>query len=293
MNFPTFDELLDRIYYVDSEVFAHDVLWVMISHKTNERFIFHNPTPDELQTFMDNKNPIFMGFNVKGYDKYIFKACLLGYSPEEIKDINDFIIDGNNPWEYPYVGYCDTGYWWDLFDCIKTYKSLKELEGNMRMDITETTIPFDLPTKWNKEQYEEVLYYCTADVKALIPLFKKVLNNYKAKYTICKLGKIDPQKGLGMTDANLTATLLKAKRIEHDDPFLYTYPKQVQKDKIPKEALEFFDDLIEHNDLRYKREAPCLDLKTIDFQIGEGGGHAFIKNGVYMYDNGEDTRSWI
>ena len=119
------------------------------------------------------------------------------------------------------------------------------------------------------------------------------LNNYKAKYTICKLGKIDPQKGLGMTDANLTATLLKAKRIEHDDPFLYTYPKQVQKDKIPKEALEFFDDLIEHNDLRYKREAPCLDLKTIDFQIGEGGGHAFIKNGVYMYDNGEDTRSWI
>ena len=126
MNFPTFDELLDRVYYIDAEVFAHDVLWVMISHKTNERFVFHNPTPDELQTFMDNKNPIFMGYNVKGYDKYIFKACLLGYSPEEIKDINDFIIDGNNPWEYPYVGYCDVGYWWDLFDCIKTYKSLTE-----------------------------------------------------------------------------------------------------------------------------------------------------------------------
>ncbi len=276
-----------------NEVFAHDILWVMISHKTKERIVFHNPTPNSLEEFMVKHNPIFVGYNVKGYDKYIFKACLLGYSPEETKVINDFIIDGNNGWEYPFCGYCDVGYWWDLFDCIKTFKSLKELEGNMRMDITETTIPFDLPTKWNKQQYEEVLYYCTADVEALIPLFEKLSTNYKSKYTICKLGAINPEVGLGMTDANLTATLLKAERIKHDDPFLYTYPKQVQKDKIPKQALNFFDDLIEHNDIQYKVKAPCLDLKTIDFQIGVGGGHAFIKEGVYIYSNGEDTRSWI
>lgn len=293
MDFPTFDELLDRIYFFDSETYKHDTLFVFISRKTKEEFVFHNASPNDYQEFIDKHQPILVGYNSKHFDKYILKACLLGYSPEEVREISDYIVEGNNPWEYNFEGYCNLPPVWDLFDCIKTYKSLKELEGNMRMDITETTIPFDLPTKWNKEQYEEVLYYCTADVKALIPLFKKVLNNYKAKYTICKLGKIDPQKGLGMTDANLTAILLKAKRIEHDDPFLYTYPKQVQKDKIPKEALEFFDDLIEHNDLHYKREAPCLDLKTIDFQIGEGGGHAFIKNGVYMYDNGEDTRSWI
>lgn len=293
MKFPSFDELLDRVFYCDSETFAHDTLFVFISHKTQERFVFHNATCDEYQTFIDKYNPILVTYNGKGYDKYILKACLLGYSPEETKEINDFIIGGNNGWEYPFQGYCEMPPLWDLFDCIKTFKSLKEIEGNLRMDITETTIPFDLPNKWNKQQYEEVLYYCTADVKALIPLFKRLINNYKAKYTICKLGKINPEKGLGMTDANLTATLLKAERIEHDDPFLYTYPKQVQKDKIPKEALEFFDDLIEHNDLHYKREAPCLDLKTIDFQIGVGGGHAFIKNGVYMYNNGEDTRSWI
>lgn len=267
-----------------NEVFAHDVLWVMISHKTNERFVFHNPTPEKLQRFVDEHNPIFMGFNVKGYDKYIFKACLLGYSPEEIKDINDFIIDGNNPWEYPYVGYCDTGYWWDLFDCIKTYKSLKELEGNMRMDITETTIPFDLPTKWNKKQYEEVLYYCTADVKALIPLFKKLLNNYKSKYIICKLGNIEPVMGLSMTDANLTATLLGAEKHEYDDPFDYKYPSVVDKNKIPKEVLDYIDDLVEHNDLNYKREAPCLDLGTILFQWGVGGNHSFVKNGKVIYD---------
>lgn len=293
MKFPTFDELLDRVYYFDSEVFAHDVLLVFISHKTNERFVFHNAITDNYQDFIDKYNPILVTYNGKSYDKYILKACLLGYTPEEIKDINDFIIDGNNGWEYPFQGYCKLPPLWDLYDCIKTFKSLKELEGNLRMDITETTVPFDLPTKWNKEQYEEVLHYCTADVKALIPLFQRLMNNYKSKYTICKIGKINPEYGLGMTDANLTAELLKAERIEHNDPFLYTYPKQVQKEKIPKEALEYFDDLINHNDINYKRNAPCLDMGTIEFQLGVGGGHAFVKNGVYHYTNGTDTRSWI
>ena len=155
------------------------------------------------------------------------------------------------------------------------------------MNITETTIPFDLPTKWNKQEFEEVLYYCRADVNALFPLFERLINSYKSKFTICKIGSIDPQYGLGMTDANLTATLLGAERQEHDDPFLYEYPEQIQKDKIPQEALDYFDDLITHNDLNYKREAPCLDLKTIEFQLGVGGCHGFSKNGTYSYDRGD------
>ena len=52
-------------------------------------------------------------------------------------------------------------------------------------------------------------------------------------------------------------------------------------------ALEYFDDLIAHNDLNYKREAPCLDLKTIDFQLGVGGCHGFSKFGTYIYDRGD------
>ena len=93
--------------------------------------------------------------------------------------------------------------------------------------------------------------------------------------------------GLGMTDANLTATLLGAERQEHDDPFLYTYPDIIDKRKIPNEALDYFDDLIEHNDLNYKREAPNLDLGTIEFQLGVGGCHGFSKNGTYKYDRGD------
>lgn len=284
----TFEELLNDLWMFDYEVFAHDTLMVAINYRSKVKMIFHNATADDYQNFIDTHHPILMGYNCRGYDKYILKACLLGYSPEEIKEINDFIIvDGHNPWEYQFDGYCELPPIWDLFDCIKTFKSLKEIEGNLRMNITETTVPFDLPTKWNEQQKKEVIYYCTADVEALFPLFERLINSYKSKFIICKIGNIPPAVGLGMTDANLTAKLLGAEKIEHDDPFGYTYPEQVQKEKIPQEALDYFDDLIAHNDLNYKREAPNLDLGTIEFQLGVGGCHGFSKNGTYRYDRGD------
>lgn len=282
-----FDELLNDLWMFDYECFAHDTLMVAINYRSTEKIIFHNASADSYQDFINTYHPILMGYNCRSYDKYILKGCLLGYSPEEIKILNDFIIDGNNPWEYPFEDYCELPPIWDLFDCIKTFKSLKEIEGNLRMNITETTVPFDLPTRWTEQQRKEVIHYCTADVEALFPLFNRLMNNYKSKFVICKIGKIDPRIGLGMTDANLTAKLLGAERQDHDDPFGYTYPEQIQKEKIPEEALEYFDDLIAHNDLNYKREAPCLDLKTIDFQLGVGGCHGFSKFGTYIYDRGD------
>lgn len=281
-----FEELLDNLWMFDYEVFAHDTLMVAIKYRNKEKRIFHNEPSYVYQDFIDTYHPILMGYNCKSYDKYILKACLLGYSPEEIKGINDFIIDGNNGWDYPYEGYCELPPIWDLFDCIKTFKSLKEIEGNLRMNITETTVPFDLPTKWTKEQREEVIYYCTADVEALFPLFDRLINSYKSKFIICKIGNINPEIGLGMTDANLTAKLLGAERQNHDDPFGYTYPEQIQKEKIPEEALEYFDDLIAHNDLNYKREAPSFKFGDCLVQLGVGGLHG-ARETTFVYDRGD------
>lgn len=282
----TFDELLDKLWGFDAEIFAHDSLFVFISYRTGERVVFHNSDPNDIQNFLDNKEPILLGYNCNNYDKWILKCWLAGYTPEELKDVNDYIINGGKGWELD-TGYIELPIMWDLFNEIVPRKSLKELEGNIRSNITETTVPFDLPTKWTKEQYEEVLYYCTCDVQALFPIFEMLINKYKSKFIIARLGKIDLAYGMSLTDAKLTSVLLGAKKQNHDDPFKYVYPEQVDKSKIPKEALDYFDDLIEHNDLEYKREAPCLDLKTIEFQIGIGGGHAFIKGGIYAYNKGD------
>lgn len=285
----SFDELLDRIWGYDFEVTAHDWLLVLKDYRTRKRVVFHNSIPNDVQNFIDMNNPILMGYNNNGYDKYILKAILSGYTPEEIKEVNDHIIGGGNGWELD-LGYIKVPTQIDLINCIVPRKSLKELEGNLRMNITESTVDFNIKTKWNKQEYDEMLYYCDHDVDALFPIFDMLMTRFKSKYVIGKFGNIDLEYALSLTDANLTAVLLGAEREEHDDNFAYVYPKQVQKEKIPKEFLDYIDDLVKHNDLDYKPEAPALDLDSIIFQTGIGGGHGFIKEGTLIYDRGDNLQ---
>ena len=285
----SFDDLLDRLWGYDFEVTKHDWLLVLKDYRNRNRIVFHNAQPNEVQNFIDTYNPIMMGYNNNGYDKFILKAILSGYTPEELKEINDYIIGGGNGWELD-LGYIELPTQVDLINCIIPRKSLKELVGNLRMNITESTVDLNIDHAWSEQEYDEMLYYCDHDVDALFPIFDILITRFKSKFIIARLGKIDEEYSLSLTDANLTAVLLGAERIEHDDPFGYTYPDVINKAKIPKEALDYFDDLIEHNNLEYKVEAPCLDLKTIDFQLGVGGCHGFIKEGVYRYDRGDDLK---
>lgn len=282
----SFEELLDNLWGFDAEIFAHDSLFVFINYRTKERKVFHNCPANDLYEWLEKTKPILLGYNCNNYDKHILRCWLAGASPEELKKVNDHIINDGNGWDIQ-VEYHELPVMWDLFNEITPRKSLKELEGNLRLNITETTVPFDLPTKWTKEQYEEVLYYCTCDVEALFPIFNMLINKYKSKYVIAKFGRMQPDKALAMTDANLTAKLLKGKKQTYNDAYKYTYPSEVEKDKIPKLALNYFDDLIEHNDLEYKPKAPCIDYDTMELQIGEGGCHGFIKESSFMYDKGE------
>ena len=224
----SFDELLDRIWGYDFEVTAHDWLLVLKDYRTRKRVVFHNSIPNDVQNFIDKYNPILMGYNNNGYDKFILKAILSGYTNEEIKDVSDHIINGGNGWELD-LGYTKVPTQIDLINCIIPRKSLKELEGNLFLNITESTIDFNIQTKWTKQEYDEMLYYCDHDVDSLFPIFDMLMTRFKSKYIIAKLGKMDPEYALSLTDANLTAVLLGAERQEHNDPFKYIYPKQIQK----------------------------------------------------------------
>lgn len=282
----SFDELLDRIWGYDFEVTAHDWLLVIINYRTRKRVVFHNSIPNDIQNFIDMENPILMGYNNNGYDKYILKAILSGYTPEEVKEVNDWIIGGNNGWEID-MGYMKLPTQIDLMNCIVPRKSLKELEGNIFLNITESTVDFNIQTKWSKQEFDEMLYYCDHDVEALFPIFDMLMIRFKSKYIIAKLGKINPEYALSLTDANLTAVLLGAERKEHKDNFIYTYPDVIDKDKIPQEVLDYFDDVIEHNDLEYKPEGPVLKIDDCVIKIQLGGLHG-ANESPFSYDRGVD-----
>lgn len=285
----SFDELLDRFWMYDFEVTRYDWLLILKNYRTKEGVVFHNATPNDVQEFIDKYNPIMIGYNNNGYDKYILKAILTGCNMEEIKSVNDYIINGGNGWEIE-LDYIDIPTQVDLINCIVPRKSLKELEGNLKLDITESTVDFNIDHSWTDEEYDEMVYYCTHDVDALFPIFEMLISKFKSKYVIAKFGNINPEYALSLTDANLTAVLLGAKRKEHNDNFAYVYPKQVQKEKIPKCFIDYIDDLVKHNDLNYKPKAPTLDMGNIIFQTGIGGGHGFIKHGTLKYDRGDNIR---
>ena len=64
-----FEQLLDRLWGFDYEVFAHDTLMVAIHYRTGKEVIFHNASANDYQEFLDINHPILMGYNCKGYDK--------------------------------------------------------------------------------------------------------------------------------------------------------------------------------------------------------------------------------
>ena len=141
--------LEDKIYLFDAEVFPQDWLFVFspLNSQFNDKeyFVFHNDY-EGLRRFITEKPEIILcGYNVKHYDYYILKGCLLGYDPFIIKEINDFIIaDGMQGWEYPF-DYLPLTIppLLDLMLDIVPMKSLKEIEGNLGLDIRETTLDFN------------------------------------------------------------------------------------------------------------------------------------------------------
>lgn len=271
-------------YSTSNEVFAHDWLLVLIRYKDDKEIIFHNSLANDVQQFIDMYNPILIGHNARYYDQYILKAVLSSYTPEEIKDVNDYIINGGQGFELDF-GYVEIPPIWDTIQDIVPMRSLKEIEANLRLNITETTIPFDLPTKWTKKEYEEVLYYCEHDVTALKPLFEKRYGYFKTKFDICLLSDIDPLYNTGLTNAKLCAKFLKAKMIKRDDEREYTIPSNISIDLIDKKILNFFarikDNSISDDELFTSKLD--YDFHGMPSVFAWGGAHGAKANFIYDY----------
>ena len=271
-------------YSTSNEVFAHDWLLVLIRYKDDKEIIFHNSLANDVQQFIDMYNPILIGHNARYYDQYILKAVLSSYTPEEIKDVNDYIINGGQGFELDF-GYVEIPPIWDTIQDIVPMRSLKEIEANLRLNITETTIPFDLPTKWTKKEYEEVLYYCEHDVMALKPLFEKRYGYFKTKFDICLLSNIDPLYNTGLTNAKLCAKFLKAKMIKRDDEREYTIPSNISIDLIDKKILNFFarikDNSISDDELFTSKLD--YDFHGMPSVFAWGGAHGAKANFIYDY----------
>ena len=231
-------EMATVIY--DCEVFKHDWVVVFKDRKTGTYTVIHNDN-EALKMAISNEN-LYIGFNSKHYDQYIIKGIAADLTPEELKQLNDYIIAGGQGWEYPplqdfYFTFNNV----DIRDDMQNTLSLKSIEGHLGLPIRESNVDFNIDRPLTKEELEEVIKYCKYDVDSTEKIVNLREDYLKTKANLGKRAGIDVVKAMAMTNAKLTARMLGAKYVERNDGREYVYPDNLDKSVIPNEILEFFD----------------------------------------------------
>ena len=264
----------------DIEVFAYD--WIVVFND-GLNIVFHNDY-EGLAVWLEQRryDSIFFGFNNKHYDNHILRAILGGFSPQEVKKLNDFIISGNEGWDYAplrmtpslKLSTCD------LTDDMQDGLSLKAIEAHLGMNIEESEVDFNIDRPLTAEELQSTIHYCKHDVYAterLYGLRKDYLDN--KVYLGAKAGLSEAQS-LYMTNAKLTSAYLKAQRREWNDERMYCFPTNVLYEYIPKQVIEFFDRLKNETLTDEEVFSGKLQLRIGECEVtlGFGGIHGAIPN---------------
>lgn len=239
-----------NVFIYDCEVFAHDWLFVFKSYSTGEYTSFWNDADSLAEFVSENEEAVFAGFNSKHYDQYILKSILAGCEPEQVKEVNDWIVcTDNQPWEHPYLqGQFFEFHNTDLMDDMMKGTSLKSIEGHLGMNIEESSVDFTYTRKLTKKQRTEVEHYCKHDVDATEELLNLRKDYLETKLHLASLADVEPYKALGMTDPKLAAALFKAEAIEDtSDERDYKFPDRLDYTLIPATVINFFEQILDES----------------------------------------------
>lgn len=268
-----------RIVTYDVECFAYNWLVVLKDKETGTYTRIWDDN-EALKACLDDET-IYIGFNSKHYDQYIIKAIAADFSPQEIKQVNDFIIAGGQGWQCSlldgiYFNFNNV----DIRDDTQKGLSLKAIEGHLGMSVKESSIPFDIDRPLTEGEKRETEFYCDHDVdttEKLIDIRKDYLKN---KINLGRLAGIDEVKAMGMTNAKLTAAMLKATKKPHDDERQYVYPDNLKREYIPQEVFDFFDRMYDETipDSELFKGKFNLMIGECPVTLGYGGIHGAIPN---------------
>lgn len=168
--------MTEELLFYDLEVFKCDNFAVFLDENKSVVQIFHNDY-DGCRELIRGKK--LVGYNNHYYDDRVLPKMMDGESVAQIKDLNDEIIGGNE--NAGKLGKLKSTY--DCFQQIDVSRpGLKKIEGNQGKMIFESDVPFDIDRPLTEEEIQEVIKYCTYDVKTTVDVFKMRHDNYfKAK----------------------------------------------------------------------------------------------------------------
>lgn len=222
-----------RMWFFDFEVFPRFWCVTFICPAENIKVVIKNDR-NKLHRFYDKtRDDLLVGFNVRNYDKYIYRGILAGFDPYTV---NNWIIrEDRKGWQFSSEFH---KFPINTFDCLIGFNGLKTLEGFMGMDIRESRIPFDYPGRFTPEMVNEVLAYNEHDVLATIEVFlerKAEFDTYMGLREIFGIGFED----FGRTKVQLGAKILGAKKTDHKDEFDILRPPNLRLERYT-DPLDFF-----------------------------------------------------
>ena len=281
-----------KIVTYDCEVFSHDWIVVFKDKETGIFTVVHND--NEVLRSCISEDAVYIGFNSKHYDQYIVKGICADFSPQELKQLNDYIIAGNQGWQYPLLN----GFYFsfnnvDIRDDTQQGLSLKAIEGHMGISIQETEVDFNLDRPLTQEELDQTIFYCKHDVDATEKLTDIRKDYLKNKINLGRMAGLTDTKAMAMTNGKLTAAMLKATAQKHDDERQYVYPDNLRREYIPQEVFDFFDRMYDPNisDAEYFKSKLKISVGECPVTIGFGGIHGAIPN--YFWSEQEDPEEAI
>lgn len=273
------------IYIFDIEIFKRDELFVFRDYFTKEWTVINNDL-NALRTFyLENRDSLFIGYNNGSYDNNVMRGILQGKNGYHLSKA---VIESD-----------DRALVYKMFDMKKTpifsmdlYMdnkgfSLKEHSAFLGIDIKETEVDFDMDRELTEDEKILNELYCKNDVLATEKRFEQNIGMLLAKATIALMFDMD-KKALGLTNANLTAEVLGAKRqaVRDDltDPLELPDKLNVTIPEIREAYLNHEFELNDKGKLSVSLSYEDENGYTMDF--GSGGVHgakpSYIKIGRFL-----------
>lgn len=223
------------------------------------------------------------GFNIKGYDLQMLDFAIQGYTPQELYEHNQAIIESEDR-SWKSLSFWRKFEFTDLFDDLKTMGSLKQFESNTGLAIRESDVPFG-KENLSEADKRNIIEYCIADVKATNKLLEARMGYLTAKATCSKLSALSEAECVKNTSAKVCAKMLKAKQKEVLEDRVYEIPdklKELFESTIHPTILENFVGQPLVNDFSYE-----VRYMKNNFIYGTGGVHSTYKDSLYCISDDE------
>ena len=212
----------------------------------------------------------------------MFKLILRRFKPEEVKEYSDEIIlrDMNVRQKARYMGLNKIQlYDWDILNDRVLY-SLKEAEGFLGLQISETEVDFNLDRPLTDEERALTEKYNRADLNATWEEVLEQVPHIKIRCALMKEYNM-PKEVISKTNQYITGEILGGEYRSYKDqkqPYDPSIaPVEINK-PVYRQALEMFTNCEE---LDYKKKLK-IDICGVEHIIAIGGLHGARKNFWYQ-----------